>query len=94
VVEFLVNRALFKTLQWMLPFKVCLDITEPDKTLAHRSFNIKAVMHIMNDDVDSAEAGLNEGHSSFHKVSFSRTTLPFGTSHTQTASLPFRVIPC
>ena len=25
-------------------------------------------MHIMNDDLDAAEAGLTQGNSSFHKV--------------------------
>ncbi|KAI9775970.1 MAG: Tetratricopeptide repeat protein 39C [Geoglossum umbratile] len=29
---------------------------------------LQAVIHIMNDDVESAEAGLNNGHSSFHKL--------------------------
>lgn len=43
---------------------------------------MEAVSHIMNDDVDTAEAGLNKGSSSFHKLGkgvivFMRATLGF-----------------
>lgn len=29
---------------------------------------MRAVTHIMNDDLEAAEAGLTSGNSSFHKV--------------------------
>ena len=29
---------------------------------------VSAATHIMNDDLESAEEGLNQGNSSFHKV--------------------------
>ncbi|KAI9839972.1 MAG: hypothetical protein M1819_000164 [Sarea resinae] len=43
---------------------------------------MRSVMHIMNDDVEAAEAGLMKGHSTFHKlgmgvVAFIKATLGF-----------------
>lgn len=38
--------------------------------------NLLAATHIMNDDLESAEAGLNEGDSSYHKVSEHWHTAP------------------
>ena len=37
---------------------------------------MRAVVHIMNDDLDSAEAGLANGNSSFHKVRHPHYVLP------------------
>ncbi|MCJ1245033.1 Mitochondrial outer membrane protein iml2 [Trapelia coarctata] len=50
--------------------------------LANLEQSMKAATHIMNDDLESAEAGLNEGNSSYHKlgkgvVAFLRAALGF-----------------
>ena len=37
---------------------------------------MRAATHIMNDDLESAEAGLADGASSFHKVCYRRYVLP------------------
>lgn len=56
-------------LQWRQPFEVLPKIQMPnvEKDKADRMLS-SAAAHIMDDDLESAEAGLANGNSAFHKV--------------------------